>query len=418
MDPDAVPRVSTPSGATSADVAGADRSMSTAARRASAADTLEQLRAELSPELDVLRYIGDESFGSLFLAWESALRRNVVIKVLRREFVDNEEARQRFEREARAAAGIEHANVVTVYRVGKLRNGVPFFTERYTGDCTLRKRLESVGRFQPAEAREILLQLAKALEAAHAAGIVHRDVRLGTVRCREGTNDVLLADFGIAGVLESAGLDEEIITRSGEVIGSVRSMSPEQMHGLHNATDRSDIYSLGVLGWRLLAGASARIPTSDERIDRATLLSVAPDDRALVDLITRCLREHPEDRPSAAVVVRELESARDPANGNRLGQNGEASAPDRRVPVMAAFLVTGALAVISLVSDLFQSGPRLRWLMIATLTAAAMAAAVITWFHGQKGRQTVTRTEISLLGVIAAGLAAAIATVLMQIPPD
>jgi len=406
MDPDYVPRPPTPTGVTSADVAGAGRSKSSAQRRDGAAAMLDQLKDEFRPELDVLRYIGDESFGSLFLAWEAPLRRHVVVKVLRREFVGNEEARLRFEREARSAAGIAHPNVVTVFRVGTLANGVPFFTEQYTGDCTLRKRLKSVGRFQPAEVREILLQLASALEAAHDAGIVHRDVRPETVRCQESSNRVLLADFGIAGILESAGIDEDTITRSGEVIGSAGYMSPEQMHGPHDATDRSDIYSLGVLGWRLLAGETARVPTLVERTDRATLLSVAPDDHALVDLITRCLRERPEDRPAARDVSRELKSV--PEAGNGL---------ERWVPYMAGFLISAALAVTSLLSDWFQSPPRVRWFMVTLLTATAMAAAVIMWFHGKKGRQAVTSTEILLLGIIGVGFAAATAAVLILVPP-
>ncbi|MGD8278274.1 MAG: serine/threonine-protein kinase, partial [Gemmatimonadota bacterium] len=204
-------------------------------------ELLDQLGRELGPDLKVLRHIGDESFGSLFLAHESALRRDVVIKVLRRDYVDNAEVRRRFEREARAAAHISHPNVVPVFRVGTLESGVPFFIEPYVGDCTLKQKLKSVGRFQPSEVREILHQVAAGLDAAHRTGIVHRDVRPETVRCEGDSRRLLLTDFGIAGILESGGLEEDTITYPGEVLGSPGYMSPEQREGAP-ATDRSDIY--------------------------------------------------------------------------------------------------------------------------------------------------------------------------------
>lgn len=417
MDPDSAPRPPTPPGAASADVAGTDRSRSAAQKHANAAATLDQLKDEFRTELEVIRHIGDESFGSLFLAREVRLRRHVVIKVLHAEFVDNTEARLRFEREARAAAGISHPGVVAVFRVGTLRNGVPFFIEPYMGDCTLSERLASVGRFQPVEVREILLQLAGALEAAHSHGIVHRDVRPETVRCVEASGRVLLTDFGIAGILESAGLDEERITLTGQIVGSAGYMSPEQMNGMP-ATDRSDSYSLGVLGWRLLAGVSASIPPVGERMDRAALLSLAPDDTELVDLIARCLRQQPDDRPSAAEILRALEPAAR-TGGIRRGQSGDAVSEliDRWVPYLAILLITVALSATGWLLDWFQSPPRERWLTGVLIVAAFLAALVITWFHGKKGRQAVTKMEILILSGLAVLWFAASALIWIVVAP-
>jgi len=377
------------------------------ARAASRDDMMAQLDRELGPEFRVQRHIGDESFGSLFLAHEASLRREVVIKVLRGDYVENAEARRRFEREARAAAHISHANVIQVFGVGRLESGVPYFIEPWVGDCTLQEKLKSVGRFQPSEVREILRQIAAGLDAAHRTGIVHRDVRPETVRCEGDSRRLLLTDFGIAGILESGGLDEDTITYPGEILGSPGYMSPEQREG-GQATDRSDIYSLGVLAWRLLAGASAPVPEVGEKMDRAAMLSVAPDDPDLIDLIARCLRDAPAARPRAGELVHAL----DPAQ--RIGlrfhdrpKNLMAELIERRIPY-----VTGAAAAIALFLEFVQVGSEWRWFGGVSLGAAVLVSLVVTWFHGKKGKQPVTKLEIALLGAVGVGYLIAVWLVL------
>ena len=375
-------------------------------------DLLDQLDRELGPGLTVTRHIGDESFGSLFLAHERALRRDVVIKVLRRDYVENAEVRRRFEREARAAARISHANVMPVFRVGTLADGVPFFIEPWVGDCTLKEKLKSVGRFQPSEVREILHQIAAGLDAAHRTGIVHRDVRPETVRCEGDSRRLLLTDFGIAGILESGGIEEDTITYPGEILGSPGYMSPEQRDGAP-ATDRSDIYSLGVLAWRLLAGASAPVPEVGEKMDRAAMLGVAPDDPELIDLVARCLREAPGGRPRAG----DLLPALDPAQ--RIGlrfddgpKNILAELIERRIPY-----VTGAAAVVALILEFAQVGWEWRWFGGVSLGAAVVASLIVTWFHGKKGKQPVSKPEIILLGMVGVAYLIAVVLVLQSVDP-
>lgn len=379
-------------------------------------DLLDQLDRELGPGLTVARHIGDESFGSLFLAHESALRRDVVIKVLRRDYIGNPEVRKRFEREARAAARISHPNVIPVFRVGTLADGVPFFIEPWVGDCTLKEKLKSVGRFQPSEVREILHQIAAGLDAAHRTGIVHRDVRPETVRCEGESRRLLLTDFGIAGILESGGFEEDTITYPGEILGSPGYMSPEQREGAP-ATDRSDIYSLGVLAWRLLAGASAPVPEVGEKMDRAAMLGVAPDDPELIDRIARCLREAPEDRPRAE----ELARAFDPAGGSALRGHGGpknvfAELIERNVPQTAVIIVVSALAIQRWVFEWPQVSPRLRWWGGSFLGTALLVAIVVSWFHGKKGRQPFTRLEVALLSAIILTFIVAVALVFHFVP--
>jgi serine/threonine protein kinase len=379
---------------------------------------LDQLAAELRPGLEVVREMGDESFGRLFLANETALRRVVVIKVLRQEFVENDEARLRFEREARAAARILHPNVVQVFRVGTLTSGVPFFIEPYVGDRTLQGRLKSVGRFQPAEVRQMLVQLAAALDSAHQTGIVHRDVRPDTVRCEDGTGRLLLTDFGIAGILESAGLDEDTITYPGEILGSAGYMSPEQRDG-RPVTDRSDVYSLGVLAWRLLAGLAARVPAVGENTDRAAMLALAPDDPELIDLVARCMREAPEGRPKASEIVRVLDRTASPVGSrSEKSKDGISELWDRLIPYAVIALVGAAITFTGWVMDVFQSPPLVQGLVLTTVIAAVLAAVVSATFHGRRGRQPVTATEIWILVGVGIAWLAAIVFVWLRVAPD
>lgn len=372
---------------------------------------LEQLQEELGQELKVLRHIGDELFGSLYLARERLLPRFVVVKVLRPEFVDNVGARLRFERAARSAAGVSHPNVVTVLKVDKLRSGVPYFVEGYVGECTLRERQKAVGRLDPGAVRQIVVQLADALAAVHRNGIVHRDLRPDTVRCEDDSDRVLLADFGIAGILKP--IDEQSITAPDEILGSPPYMSPEQRE-TRRVTDRSDIYSLGVLTWELLAGSQARLPVASEPIDSGTLATVAPDDPDLIDLVRRCLRDNPHERPTAADLLRELQPVPGrPVPGGWSWRNMVPRAlRQRRIPQIVGPYVAGASLSLGVVALLYENEfvPRLVLEEALVLTVGGLfAVAVIAWYHGARGPQPTTWVERLLIaGIAAAWLAASI----------
>lgn len=358
------------------------------------------LEAELAPDLIVQRRLGDETFGTLYLAREEGLRREVVVKVLRDHYATSGEARLRFEREARAAANIAHPNVVPVFRVGTLSVGVPFLVEPYLGECTLSGRLSALGAFDPQRVRRIMLEVASALSAAHDKGIVHRDVRPETVRCQEHSERVLLTDFGLAGILESARVDEENITASGTIIGSIGYMSPEQRKG-DATTDRTDVYALGILGWRLLVGSEGHVPEPDLRTGRAVQdLGARTGDPGLSDLIRRCVSEQPGDRPSAIDVVHELSAPDRP----RLPPAGDpiSNLIERRIPhVVGLYLVT-VVALLGVTSDLADLRIRPLLLLVTFAIAGFLATLVLAWFHGKKGRQSVDRLERWLLGGIAA----------------
>jgi serine/threonine-protein kinase len=167
--------------------------------------------------------------------------------------VQDSTARRRFEREASSAAALIHPNIASVYRVGHLRDGTPFIVMRYAEGRTLEDVLRSTGPLDEATVRTILLQLASALVEAHRKGVIHRDVRPGNVVWTRETGEAVLMDFGLAAVIESGSVVHTRLTRTGQQLGSLEYMSPEQFRQ-ERVTPATDIYSLGILAYELLTG--------------------------------------------------------------------------------------------------------------------------------------------------------------------
>jgi DNA-binding SARP family transcriptional activator len=286
----------------------ADPAHDWAQRRGELGRILDQ---ELGESLQILRPIGRGSMADIFLARESPLKRLVAVKVLSSHLASDRSARRRFEREAQAAARINHPNVCTVHRVGSLSDGTPYYVSPFVRGTSLAHRLKAEGRLPPPEVRQVIRGMAAALAAAHRLGILHRDVRPDNILHEEETGRLFLCDFGIAGVLETGESVEERITRTGEVLGHPAYMSPEQTAG-GPLTDRADVYSLGVMAHELLTG---RVPPpgktpgrgGDGRADRPDLGSlrdyIGASDPDLVNLIEHCLATDPTHRPSAADIA-------------------------------------------------------------------------------------------------------------------
>ncbi len=274
----------------------------------------EFVRDELAPELAIIRPLGRGSVASVYLAHEPALDRQVAVKVIFQKYARDETARRRFEREARAVARITHRNVTAIYRVGRLSNGLPFFTMEYVDGRNLEDSLAAGGQVPIEEGRQILRQLAAGLAAAHAQQIVHRDVKPANVLRESATGRIVLTDFGLAAAKDRT--DETTrLTMFGQVLGSLPYVSPEHLSG-DELTELADIYALGVLGYQVFAGRGPYDATSaadmtvahlrKPPIPLATLRSdVEP---GLSGLLVRCLAKRPEQRPSAEDIVRELDT--------------------------------------------------------------------------------------------------------------
>jgi serine/threonine protein kinase len=253
--------------------------------------------------------LGSGTFGAVYLCYDQELEREVAVKVLR-HLSSDEASRERFRREAEAAARLRHPNVLQVYGLGETPAGDPFLVSEYLAGGSLDALLLETPSLDPTRARRWLAQLASGLSAAHAAGVVHRDVKPANVM-RRG-EDVLLGDFGLA-LLESVpGHTLEDLTRTGQAIGTPRYMAPEVLSG-RRATPASDVWSLGAVGYRMLYGQSWRSDDLSSIIEEARRLPEATEERfgrfpGIDEALRGALHGDPRRRlPSATAFLAALE---------------------------------------------------------------------------------------------------------------
>jgi serine/threonine protein kinase len=252
----------------------------------------------LGAEYELISLIGQGGFARVYKAWDRRLDRIVAIKVIRPDLVETELFWRSFRNEAIALAKLRHPGIVPIYDIRE-RGGLIYYVMPFVEGTTLEARLERT-RLPPFESRRILSELTDALAAAHRAKMVHLDIKPANVFLEGELQKVLLMDFGIA-----MALTEQVEDSSGgPVIGTPAYMSPEQARGLPDIDHRSDIYSLGALGYRMLTGrppfkgqeasdilqkhvTEAPLPVRD-------INPTIPKDFA--DAIMRCLEKDPWDR--------------------------------------------------------------------------------------------------------------------------
>ncbi len=267
---------------------------------------------DLEPEFEFVRLIGEGSVARVYLAKERALRRLVAIKVLLPDLNAIDTARLRFEREAQSAARIQHPNVATAFRFGRLNSGAPYIVMPYISGGSLQDRLAGTGPLPLAEGKRAIAQIAAGLAAAHRLGIVHRDVRPANVLYDRDSDRFLLTDFGLAAVLDPA-ISSLRLTRPGESLGNISYASPEQLRG-EPVTERADVYSLGVLAFDMLTGRlpyDATTPTEmliahASAAPRQLREFVPAADEKTEALLSRCLNKRPEQRPFVHDLVGQL----------------------------------------------------------------------------------------------------------------
>ena len=263
--------------------------------------------------------------GAVYLARERLLERLVAIKVLRRELVHGD-ARERFIREARTAAKLTHPHIVPLYSFGQADDTLYYIMGFVEGE-SLEERLKRSGTLGASQVRRILAELADALEYAHMNGVVHRDIKPDNILIDRASGRAILTDFGIAKV-ESAGMT---ITRTGIIVGTPLYMSPEQAAGDREVDGRADLYSLGVIGYRMLSG---RLPFEGKSIQdlfvKHATQEPAPIDTLnaeispeLASAVMRCLKKEPSQRwPAAAAFQRALVA--EPIEGAPAPRHGRA----------------------------------------------------------------------------------------------
>jgi serine/threonine-protein kinase len=263
------------------------------------------------------REIGRGGMAVVYAARDMKLRRTVALKVLPPDLAFRADVRARFVREAQTAAGLNHPNIVPIYAVDE-RDGMVFFAMSLVHGETLATRLIREPRPPLAFVESILIQVADALAYAHTSGVVHRDIKPDNILIDRETGRATVTDFGIARALEGGAR----LTQTGIAVGTPAFMSPEQATGEREIDGRSDVYSLGIVGYLMLAGrlpfeaASTPAMLVKHVSERPhPLYEYCPDvPPALIAVIERCLAKKPDDRWLTAAALRDaVKAALNPA---------------------------------------------------------------------------------------------------------
>ncbi|PYO64269.1 MAG: hypothetical protein DMD70_01805 [Gemmatimonadetes bacterium] len=298
---------------------------------------LDLVREQLKDEYEIVDELGRGGMAIVFKAREKQLERDVAIKVLPFSLAFDKEFVERFQREARTSAKLEHPSIIPIYRVGK-SGRVIYFVMKFLRGKPLSSVLAARGTLPPAEIRQILVQVARALAYAHKSGIVHRDIKPDNIMFDEHGLAVV-TDFGIAKAASGGKL-----TGTGMSIGTPHYMSPEQARA--QALDgRSDIYSLGVVAYQSLTG---RVPFDGEdsfSIGYKHIMEEVPtppletyDQRTVFEIIRKMMAKSPDERfQSADDLVQALEA------GGGFAAVGLATAATKAIPSLAGVRLASAL---------------------------------------------------------------------------
>lgn len=268
-----------------------------------------RLQVALGADFTVEEMLGEGGFAVVFAVFDRKLSRRIAVKVLRPELTASRASKQRFVREAESVARLNHPHIMPIFFVGE-GGGLVWFGMPMVEGETLEARLRREGSLPEQEAARIGAEIADALAEAHAAGLIHRDIKPLNVMLHGPRGRVLVADFGIAKAAAGS-VSGEKLTGTGVAIGSPHYMSPEQASGSDDVDLRSDIYSLGVLMWQMLTGS---LPFEGSEYQQVLMQQVAreappvrsrrPDvSQALSDIVERCMRKDPAGRYQSAEEV-------------------------------------------------------------------------------------------------------------------
>jgi serine/threonine protein kinase len=249
--------------------------------------------------------LGHGGMGVVFKAWDESLRRVVAVKFIRQDRTLSANAKDRFIREARAAAAVSHPHIVVVHRIDEIK-GTPYIVMEYVDGSSLERQISKGKRFPALELMQLILQITEGLQAAHECGIIHRDIKPSNILVESGSGRSKISDFGLARIDNEVSADSE----SGTVVGTPAYMSPEQING-ETVDTRSDLFSLGCLIHALVTGESpfqgksfadtaSRILTTTPRPLSAENPSVPV---VLSSICSKLLEKKPSDRYQTAKEV-------------------------------------------------------------------------------------------------------------------
>ena len=359
---------------------------------ADGAERSERVRAKLQDGIGdafaLGELLGRGGMGIVFRARETALDRDVALKVLAFDPILNPDAYARFEREAKLAARLDHPNIVPIFSVGQ-RNGIAFYTIRMVRGGSVEQMITPGQGLAVPQALSILRDVASALDYAHANGVVHRDIKPANVLVGD-SGHALVADFGIA---RAFGTDAGGATATGTgVVGSPAYMSPEQWRG-EKVDGRADQYALAILAFELLSGRRPFADASMQELLRMHLSEMPPDvtslrgelSPAMSAAIARGMSKHAEDRfASASALV------------DALAESSGVTAPPARAPYVAATLAKAPAPAAKTVRRTINTGPvaapvpaRSLWPVAALLLAlGGVGGAIVAARRGVGERAT------------------------------
>jgi predicted Ser/Thr protein kinase len=332
------------------------------------------------PQLEILGLLGQGGMGAVYKARQIGLDRLVALKILPPEVNQDEAFAERFTREARALAKLNHPNIVSVYDFGQV-DGMYYLVMEYVDGVNLRQSLQA-GELKPADALAIVPQICDALQFAHDEGIVHRDIKPENILI-DKRGRVKIADFGLAKLL---GHDHAIqtLTATHQVMGTLKYMAPEQMEGAREVDHRADIYSLGVVFYEMLTGELplGRFAAPSKKVEI---------DVRLDDVVLRTLEKEPARRyQHASEVKTEVEAIRHAPSvvSTTAGAPVADAVLFRRLTVINLLLITLATASFCGLQAGYLSGadwffkwelPRL-YLDIAWFLTAGWSFVYLAWW--------------------------------------
>ncbi|MBM4356378.1 MAG: serine/threonine protein kinase, partial [Deltaproteobacteria bacterium] len=262
----------------------------------------------------IIERIGQGGWGGVYRAYQHSTRREVALKVLRRDVAEDISARRRFHREAEAISRLKHPNTVTIFDFGETPDGLLFIAMEYVEGTSLDQAIRRDGTIAPLRAASIARQVALSLAEAHAKGIVHRDIKPQNIMLaahEDGQEIVKVLDFGVAKIVGS----DTRLTSTGSTFGTPEYMSPEQVQS-RDLDHRSDLYSLGIVLYEMLTGAppfsgnsAVTVALSHVRTRPPPIKGPLDMPESLASLTRRLLAKQPSERGGAAAdVARDLEA--------------------------------------------------------------------------------------------------------------
>ena len=274
----------------------------------------------LGGRYEILKRIGSGGMADVYMAKDQKLNRKVAVKVLKREYVDDEKFLKKFQREAQAIASLTHPNIVNIYDVGA-ENGINYIVMELVGGITLKEYIKKKGCISPQETVDISIQIASALSHAHNHHIIHRDIKPQNILISED-GMIKVTDFGIAKAANS-----NTVTSTATAIGSVHYISPEQAKGRF-CDEKSDIYSLGITMYEMVTG---KVPFDHENGVTIALMHLQNDivppseikdgiPDSLEKIILKCVMKKPEERyQTAEELIEDLKLVFQDTSGDYVG---------------------------------------------------------------------------------------------------